>query len=210
MKRTKTDAALEAAERAFANDPERAELVARARRFKASWVELAEALTEARRGGRWKGWGFETFEEYAKTELHLRQETVDKLTGSFAFLQKRAPDVLGRDTTAPIPSYQAIDFLRRAESREDASPDVVQEIRKRVMEEGAPLRSVSREFRDVVFPLSDDERRERDALSLKGAATRLRDILAETKAVPRKLASEAVETMERLIAALAAREEEAA
>ena len=101
-------------------------MLARARRFKNSWIELAEALTETRKNGAWKRWGYESFEDYAKKELHLRQETVDKLTGSFVFLQKRAPEVLRRDgLTASIPSYQSVDFLRRAESQEDPPRDVV-------------------------------------------------------------------------------------
>ena len=49
MERTKTDSALAEAEQAHADDPERAELLRRARRFKTSWIELAEALTATRR-----------------------------------------------------------------------------------------------------------------------------------------------------------------
>ena len=56
MHRTKTDAALAEAEASHADDPERAELLRRARRFKTSWIELAEALTQAKRGGRWTEW----------------------------------------------------------------------------------------------------------------------------------------------------------
>src|SRR5258708_17591555 len=117
MHRTKTETALAEAEVAHADDPERAELLRRARRFKASWIELAEALTLAKRGGRWRQWGYDSFEAYAKSELRLRQETVDKLTGSYSFLKRRAPSVLARDALRqPIPSYEAVDFLRRAEA----------------------------------------------------------------------------------------------
>ncbi len=97
MHRSKTEAALADAELAHAADPERAELLRRARQFKASWLELGEALTRAKRGGNWKGWGYDSFEAYAKAELRLKPETVDKLTGSFTFLQRRAPAVLARD-----------------------------------------------------------------------------------------------------------------
>jgi hypothetical protein len=76
--------------------------------FKASWVELAEGLTQAKRQQRWKDWGYDSLETYARTELHLKQETVDKLTGSYSFLKRRAPSVLGRDAVSePIPSYEA-------------------------------------------------------------------------------------------------------
>jgi len=116
MRQTKVDQDLEAREEAFADDPERARAIACARRFKSSWLELAECLVTVKKSGRFKEWGFESFEDYANKELRLRPETVDKLTGSYSFLQRRAPSVIERDGVAKsIPSYQAIDFLRRAE-----------------------------------------------------------------------------------------------
>jgi hypothetical protein len=203
MHRTKTDAALADAERTHADDPERAELLRRARRFKASWVELGEALTAIKRNGGWKAWGYDSFEAYAKSELHLRQETVDKLTGSYAFLQKRAPGVLTRDALRePIPSYQAVDFLRRAEANEDVPRDAVAEIRRRVIDEAAPASTVSRAFRDVVFPTSEEDRRTRDAAGVRNVAKRLRELLGETNAVPRKLARDVAGALDRLLDAI--------
>ena len=208
---TKIDATLAAAEEEFADDPERAELVRRARVFKSSWLELAKALTEVRRSGRWKDWGYGSLEEYAKSELHLRQETVDKLTGSYAFLQRRAPEVLSRDgVRAPIPSYQSIDFLRRAEAQAGAPKDAVQAIHKRVIEEAAPITAVARQFKDVVFPMNDGDKRAHDASGLKNVAKKLRELLGETRAVPKKLASELTSELDRLLDALATKEEKAA
>ncbi len=204
MDRTKTDRTMEQNEREHAtSDPERAETISCARRFKSSWIELANALTRVRRGATWKRWGYDSFEQYAKTELHLRQETVDKLTGSFLFLQKHAPSVLERDpVTSSIPSYQAVDFIRRAGETDAAPRDTVDEIRRLVLDEGAPLASVARQYKDVIFPISDADRKARDAATLKAAATRLRDLLPETKAVPKKLANDLAASVERLLAAL--------
>jgi hypothetical protein len=211
--RTKTDAALAEAEAAHADDPERAELIARARRFKASWIELAEALTQTKRGGRWREWGYDSFEAYAKSELRLKQETVDKLTGSYSFLQRRAPSVLTRDALHdPIPSYRAVDFLRRAEAaaEEGGAPrEAVEAIRQRVIEEAAPLAAVSRAYKDVVFPVDEDTLRARDAAGLRNVARRLRELLAETRAVPRKLASQVGTALEELLEAIEEREEAA-
>ncbi len=208
---TKTEERLAAAEEMHADDPERAELIARARRFKTSWLELAEALTSVRRGGQWRSWGYDSFEEYAKGELSLRQETVDKLTGSFSFLQKRAPEVLRRDgVRTPIPSYQSIDFLRRAEEQEGAPVEAVREIRKRILDEGAPLPTVAREFKDTVFPIDEAQKKRRDIAGLKNVATRLRDLLAETRAVPRKVATDVTAELDRLLEALAAKDQAAA
>ncbi len=169
--RTKTEALLEQAERDHADDPERAELLRRARRFKSSWLELAQALTAAKRSGRWKDWGYESLEAYAKNELHLRAETVDKLTGSYTFLQRKAPSVLARDPLSEsIPSYQSVDFLRRADASEGAPRETVDAIRRRVIDDGASASAVSREYRDVVFPIDDGTRKARDAAGLRTAA----------------------------------------
>jgi hypothetical protein len=203
MNATKIDATLAALEETYSDDPERAELLRRTRRFKSSWIELAEALTQARRASRFRDWGYASFEEYTQKELHLRQETVDKLTGSYAFLQRRAPTVLARDgVAAPLPSYQAIDFLRRVEEKEDAPEEAVREIRRKVLEENVPLPQVAREYKDVVFPIDEGERKKKDAAGLKNVATRLKELLAETRAVPRRLAGEVSESLERLLEAL--------
>lgn len=209
---TKVDAELAHAEAAHAtSNPERAEIIARTRRFKASWIELAEALTHVRRDDTWQGWGFESFEQYTSRELKLRQETVDKLTGSYQFLQRRAPAVLRRDgVSESIPSYQAIDFLRRAEEQQGAPEEAVVAIRKKVLDEGVPLPSVSREYKDVVFPIDEDARVARDRSALRHAATKLRDALASTRAVPRGLANGVSEKLDELLEALESAKKRAA
>jgi hypothetical protein len=200
--RTKVDQALQQAEADHAHDPERAEVIARVRRFKTGWYELAEALTESKRSEGYKRWGFSSFEDYCKRELHLRQETVDKLTGSFSFLRSKAPDVLRRDgRQAPIPSYQAVDFLRRAEEESNAPEETVAEIRRHVLEEGAPLPKVSRLYQQVVFPVDADELVEKRRGSLQHTISKLVQLIAEARedgAVPRELAAEVEEPLQRL------------
>jgi hypothetical protein len=211
MTTTKTDEALAAAEEAHGSDPERAAMIKTARLFKSSWLELAAALSRVRRAASWRKWGFESFEQYTKIELHLRPETVEKLTGSFAFLQKRAPEILERDgLSSAIPTYQAVDFLRRAEEADDAPADVVEAMSKKILVDAVPLSAVSREYKDVVFPISEEDRSARDAATLKAAATRLRDLLPETKAVPKKLANEVAAAVERVLAALEGKDHKAA
>jgi hypothetical protein len=212
MSSTKTLSTMESAEESHASsDPERASVIACARRFKSSWIELAAALTRVKRGGQWSKWGYDTFDHYAKSELHLRQETVDKLTGSYLFLQKRAPGVLERDGLGSrIPSYQAVDFLRRAEEADSAPAEALGEIHRLVVDEGAPLAAVARQYKDVAFPVSSEDRKTREAATLRAAASRLRDLLPETKAVPKKLAREVATALEHLLAALGDGAEEAA
>jgi hypothetical protein len=210
MHRTKTEAALAHAEAAHADDPERVELIRSARRFKASWIELAEALTRAKRAAAWRRWGYESFESYARTELFLKQETVDKLTGSYSFLQRRAPAVLARDGLhEPVPSYQAVDFLRRAEEEGGAPREAVEAIRKRVLEDAAPAGAIARAYKDIVFPVDEQTRRARDVAGVKNVARRLRELLGETRVVPRALAAEVSRSIDRLLTAIGEREEAA-
>lgn len=203
MVATKVDAQLADDIDRYADDPERVELLQRARRFKSSWIELAQALIDVQRSGRFRDWGFESFDDYAKKELHLRPETVSKLTGSYQFLRTRAPDVLGRDGVATaIPSYQALDVLRRAEETRDAPRDVVDEFRRRVIDEGRVTPSAVREFKAQVFPMSAEDKLRMDAAGLRNVAKRLSELLAETRAVPKKLASTVKDAVDELLGAL--------
>ena len=200
--RTRTDAALADAEQEHAHDPERAEVIARVRRFKAGWYELAEALSEQRKSERFKQWGHASFDDYCKRELHLRRETVDKLTGSFVFLKTKAPDVLRRDgNRAPIPSYQAVDFLRKAEEESNAPEETVREIRRHVLDEGTSMPKIARLYRQVVFPMNDEEKNDKRRTGLRAAIAKLVELIALAKAdgeVPPNLAAEVEEPLARL------------
>jgi hypothetical protein len=204
--RTQTDAELAASEAVHAHDPERADMIARVRRFKASWFELGSALTEMRRTERFKEWGFPTFEDYCRRELHLKRETADKLTGSYAFLRRAAPEVLERSgREAPIPSYQAVDFWRRAEEESEAPAETVDEIRRQVLDEGAELPKLSRIYRQVVFPVDAEDQAEKRRQNLKQTIARLVELLAqvrEDKLVPVHLCAEVEEPLQRLASAL--------
>lgn len=211
MVKTKVDQALAAAEREHQNDPERAELIRRARRFKASWIELAEQLASARRRERWRGWGYESFEAYVRSELHLKAETADKLAGSYVYLQRSAPAVLRRDALCePVPSFQSVDFLRRAEERGSAETATLDEIRRRALDEGASAGALAREYGESVFPTEPAVRRARELAGLKNVAGRLRELLSETDAVAPKLVRDVSGALDKLLAALANSEGKAA
>jgi hypothetical protein len=205
--KTKVDDALARAEVEHAHDPERAEAIARVRRFKAGWYELAETLAELRRSEQYKRWGYPDFDDYCKRELHLRKETVDKLTGSFTFLRKKAPDALRRDgRDAPIPSYQAVDFWRRAEEEAGAPEETVREIRRAVIDEGASLPKISRMYRQVVFPVDEEDRAGKRRATLKTTIDKLIELLAvarEEGSVPAPLCAEVEEPLARLAQHLA-------
>jgi CRISPR/Cas system CSM-associated protein Csm2 small subunit len=142
-------------------------------------------------------------------------DTVEKLTGSYMFLHKSAPEVLRRDPLAShLPSYQAIDFLRRAEERNEqsiaeggdhtVSEETMGEVRKKVLDEGVPMATVARLYKDSLFPVSESEKKNKDKKDIKAAATKLKELLAETQAVPRRLASTVGDALDELLNELAA------
>lgn len=208
MEQTNVDRALAALEEQHADDPERVELLRRTRRFKSSWLQLGEALAEVRRSKTWEKWGYESLEAYAKAELKLRMDTVEKLTGSYMFLHKRAPEVLKRDPLENhLPSYQAVDFLRRAEERNEqennVSDETMVEVRNKIIDEGVPMATVARLYKDSLFPVSDADKKSKDKKDIKATATKLKELLAETSSVPRRLASTVGEALDELLTELA-------
>lgn len=208
---TKVDQDLARAQSAHDNDPARAAIIACTRRFKSSWIELAEALIDVRRENSWKGWGFTSFDDYTRLELRLKRETVEKLMGSYAFLQRRAPRVLERDgLEEAIPSYQAVDYLRRAEAQDDAPEEALEGIRQKVLEENAPLPSVAKQFSAQVFPIDEAEKKRRDAAAIKNVANRLRELLSETRVVTKKLSGEIIPLLDEVLEAVAKSTERAA
>ncbi len=206
MQQTNVDRALAALEEQHADDPARATVLRLARRFKSTWLELGEALAEVKRNKTWEGWGYESFDVYAKTELHLRPETTEKLTGSYMFLHKKAPEVLRADRLEALPSYQAIDYLRRAEEKAETDETIPKEklveVRKQILDDGVPLAKVARLYNDTLFPTTDSQKRESSKKSLKSTAVRLRELLADSDAVSKRLASTVGEALDELLAEL--------
>jgi hypothetical protein len=197
---TKVESDLDARIAAFQGDEERVDVLQRARRFKASWIELGEALSHVLSTEHWRRWGYGSFEEYCTKELHLKRETAYKLTGSYTFLKAKAPDVLRRDgLRAPIPPLESVSFWRRAEEEEDAPVEALKELRRAVVDEGAPASSIKRRYKEVFFPTGDDDRAQRDRSAVLAAAQRLLQLLADTRAVGKTLAADVEEQLGRLI-----------
>lgn len=212
---TKLDAALAAAERRFANDPERAELIARTRRFKASWIDLAEGLNAAQRNQRYTAWGYASFEEYYRKELHLKESTVTKLVGSYAFLRKSAPEVLERDgVEQEIPSIQSLDFLRKAEEAAQAGQvpaDLLAEVRRAVIDDNLSMGKVAKQFKETLFPSDievEKQKRRKEAVKL---AQKLIDVLQVLEgSVDPGLIEQVEQAISNLLSAVPAEPEKAA
>jgi hypothetical protein len=204
---TKTDRQMEDRLHEVASDPERADTLQRARAFKRTWLELAEALTRANDRRLWEKWGFPDFDAYCRKELHLRGSTVAKLLGSYRFLETSAPRVIERARTdrfeAPIPSLPVVEFVQRATEAGSADPETLRSIHRVAFEEGAETPMLNRQFGKLAFPQTETDRREKLRGSIAQAARRLSSLIAETDApVPRKLAIKVEETIGELLEAI--------
>jgi hypothetical protein len=225
MARTKVEAVLQAREEEVAGeDPERAELLRLARSFKGTWIDLAAALTEARRTRVYERWGYDSFDDYARRELALSKATADKLTQSFGFLQSKAPEytrLTARHVAAPgfeaedgdgerqLPSYQAVDFWRRAEEAGAADDKTMGALGDEVLG-GATPALLRRRYGEAAFPANDDDRDERSRRAALAAAQRLADVLPDCRGLGKGLVKEAEGVLGRLIETLRRKEPAAA
>jgi hypothetical protein len=205
---TKTDRQMEDRMLAVADDPMRADTLQKARAFKRTWLELAEALTRVQSHKSYEGWGYPDFDAYCRKELHLRGSTVAKLLGSYRFLETSAPRVIERARAtdhfeSPIPSLPTVEFVQKAHERNAADAETLQTIQRVAFDEGLEAPVLARRFKDVAFPESDGDRREKSRAAIAATARRLSTLIAETVSpVPKKLAIRVEELVGELLEAI--------
>ena len=204
---TKTDRQMEDRMLAVADDPVRADALQKARAFKRTWLELAEALNRVTDKKLWEGWGFSDFDAYCRKELHLRGSTVQKLLGSYRFLETSAPRVIERARTdhfeSPIPSMATVEFVEKATREGKADEETLRTIHRSAFEEGLEKPMLSRKFGDLAFPQTEGDRKEKLRSSIAQAARRLSALIAEDGApVPKQIAIRVEETVGELLEAI--------
>ncbi|MBA2540503.1 MAG: hypothetical protein H0V17_12755 [Deltaproteobacteria bacterium] len=204
---TKTDRQMEDRMIAVQSDPVRADTLAKARAFKRTWLELAEALSRCSEKKLWEGWGFSDFDAYCRKELHLRGSTVSKLLGSYRFLESSAPRVIERAREdhfeMPIPSIATVEFVQKATEHGSADEETLQTIHRIAFEEGAEAPVLKSKFGEIVFPVTDRDRREKARAQIAAAARRLSALIAEEGSpVPKKIAIALEETIGELLEAI--------
>jgi hypothetical protein len=201
---TKTDRQMEDRMLAVAADPERADTLQKARAFKRTWLELAQALSKIQSENSWERWGFADFDSYCKKELHLRGSTVAKLLGSYRFLETSAPRIVERARAdhyeAPIPSMAAVEYVKRATEKGGADEETLQTMTRVAFEEGGEVATLKKEFGELVFPVTDAQRKDRARGAISSAARKLSALVAEPDSpVPRKLAIRVEELVGELL-----------
>lgn len=162
-------------------DPFRIEAIARARRFKRSWVEMAEALLQLREQCTYEQWGYKDLYRYCTEELLLRRKTVDKLVGSYAALKRHAPEKLSPEQT--LPSFDAVDYYTRAVEDPSGEPGpangpVAVELKKAVFDDLEPVTTLRKRFNPVLYSKSDEEEERARFERASNASRRLRESIA--------------------------------
>ena len=204
---TKTDRQMEDRLLAVSGDPLRADTLQKARAFKRTWLELAEALTKVQANRSWEQWGFTDFDAYCRKELHLRGSTVAKLLGSYRFLETSAPRVIERARSSgfenfetPIPSLPAVEFVQKATERAAADPETIETIKRVAFDEGLDAPLLAKKFKEIAFPETDRDRREKLRSSIAQTARKLSSLIAEEGSpVPKKLAIRVEEIVGELL-----------
>jgi hypothetical protein len=133
---------------------------------------------------------------------------VAKLLGSYRFLETSAPRVIERARgteyfEAPIPSLPTVEFVQKATERAAADPETLETIQRVAFDEGMEAPVLARKFKDVAFPETDRERRDKLRAQIAQAARRLSSLIAENDSpVPKKLAIQVEETVGELLEAI--------
>lgn len=195
----------------------RMQVVSRARQFKRSWVDMAEALVEVRSKGLFRAWGYETLHGYALEELNIKRSTCEKLTGSYHAIERYAPHVLEWDGVAKqVPEMEAVDYFARAvepRPRKEGEPappppsdEVVAELKQALFEDQASAPSLRRRFNEVLHPKSDDAHRRELLQRVRSSARRLEGLVTQVDGLTEDRVDAVTSCMEELRADLDALE----
>ncbi len=145
-------------------------VLATARQFKSSWVELGEQLIKVKNQGEFQGWGYDNFDDYCSREIRIRKETARKLTLAYRYLEQEEPELISAERRLqPLPDYRAIDLLRQAREEQGFSDDEYARLRESIIEQEHSYPTVQKQFREVSHlhnpPASDPLKEVRSALS---------------------------------------------
>jgi len=148
----------------------RYQVLATARQFKSSWVELGEQLIKVKNQSEFQGWGYDTFDDYCSREIRIRKETARKLTLAYRYLEQEEPELISAERRLqPLPDYRAIDLLRQAREEQGFTDEEYNQLRDSVIENERSYPTLQKQFREVAHlhnpPESDPLKEVRSALA---------------------------------------------
>jgi hypothetical protein len=138
-------------------DSDRYQVLDTAKRFKSSWVELGDKLLQVSSRGKFREWGYQSFEEYCVQEIRIKKGTAEKLTLAYRFMEKQEPELLARrDELKPLPDYRSVDLLRQAKEEKRFSDEEYTELRKSIVDEERSHPTVLKRFKEVAAARSEE------------------------------------------------------
>lgn len=180
----------------------RYEILAIAKNFKSSWIELGQYLITVQREKLYKDWGYLAFDAYCVKEIGIRKETALKLLRSYYFLQEEEPDYLKKEyleSAGPekIPSYESIYTLRKIKDNKNISISDYNRIKQQIFEEGKPEQEIKQAYHTILKSLGEDspeEERLRKRLQyirrMVGTLNAIKKEIQANKFLPGKIISE--------------------
>ncbi len=129
---------------------ERYQVLDTAKRFKSSWVELGDKLLRVSTAGRYREWGYASFEDYCVQEVRIRKGTAEKLTLAYRYMERQEPEILARrEELKPLPDFRSVDLLRQAREEKNFSTEEYADLRKSVVDDEHSHSTVRKRFNDV-------------------------------------------------------------
>ena len=182
---------------------ERYQVLAIAKRFKSSWVELGEQLIRVNSRGLFRQWGYDSFEDYCAREVRIRKPTAQKLTQAYHYLEKEEPELLARHTELkPLPDFRSVDLLRQAREEGKCSEEEYAELRRAVVEEDRSHPTVLKRFKEVTANREDGPDQSQLLRSGLSAARRLETVIDQLDQVSteqRQMVGDLIRQLEREI-----------
>ncbi|MDO8661781.1 MAG: hypothetical protein Q7K98_00975 [Candidatus Omnitrophota bacterium] len=181
-----------------------------ARNFKTSWIELGRSLYSVWKDKMYKEWGFGTFDAYTAKEIGIKKPTAMKLLRSYYFLEKEEPAYLKDGytesaDTAKLPSYEAVDLLRKAKDKKTLDSQDYSKLKKEIFEDGKDVQTVKRDLTSLVRQREELEpeeayKKRRTAILRRfiGSLKALKQEAEVSKLLPAQLINEAQELIRKI------------
>ncbi|MFH0913454.1 MAG: hypothetical protein V1884_04155, partial [Candidatus Omnitrophota bacterium] len=128
---------------------------------------------------------FTTFDNYSVKEIGIRKPTAMKLLRSYYFLEKEEPAYLKNDyaessDAAKVPSYEAVDLLRKAKNRKILDSEDYSHLKQQIFEDGKDVQAARR---DLTSLIRQREELEPEEAYKKRRLTTLKRFIASLKAL---------------------------
>lgn len=150
-----------------------------ARRFKSSWLDLGRLLQLVRQQQLYRQWGYDSFEQYCASEIHIRRATADKLTMAYHFVEQKRPALLDNDNLAPVPDFRSINLLQQAQAHSGLDEEQRHELHQAVFERELSHPGIAKRYKEMTMAVATPQARHLEACkSALSAARRLQSAMA--------------------------------